>query len=205
MDNVVTWNVSQYAMLGVLLGFFGIVGFRRGVRRELASLLGIGLAFLIVTYMVGSLVPQVNRIYRLGHFALDGGLGAENPAVVWEQTQDLPALVSGQGDEQLLGVVVFLLLVFLAYVFGGRFVARPYSFFLRTLGFFVGMFNGFLVAIYLLPVAFPEPTAMVSLPGAAVQATLTSKQTVARAVTLLVFVVIALGLYGASGRGSFEE
>lgn len=202
MDNVVTWNVSQYAMMGILLGFFGLIGFRRGIRRELITLVGIGLAVLIVTYTVSPLVPQVNRFHRLAHFALNGGLGAENPGDVWEQTtQGLPPLVSGRDEEQVLGVLLFLLLIFLAYIFGNYTVPPPYSLFLRVIGFFAGMFNGFLVAIYLLPTIFPEPRVAVTLPGAEVQATLTSQQAIARAIALFVFVMIALGLYSASQRG----
>jgi hypothetical protein len=102
---------------------------------------------------------------------------------------------------QALSVVVFFLFVLVFYGAGQVRIPPPYSLVLSVLGAFAGAINGFLMAYYLVPIIFPAPQAVITVPSGEVQQTLTSAQTVARVVAFFVFVLIALGLYSASSPG----
>ena len=53
------------------------------------------------------LAPWVNRFYRLGRFALSGGLFSDNPAAAWGQASNLPDLIRTTLDQQVLELVIF--------------------------------------------------------------------------------------------------
>src|SRR4030042_1798854 len=79
MEGAVTWHVNQYSLVGITLAIFAFVGLRRGISRELLSMVGIGLGMLLANVLAPILGPQVNRFYRLGRFALGGGLAGDDP------------------------------------------------------------------------------------------------------------------------------
>ena len=195
----VTWNLNQYLVMGTLLGVFALVGFRRGVNRELLSVIGIGLGIFVAQRTAPTLGPQVNSVYRMMRFALRGGLTSDNPTDAWEQARRLPDLVKSQADVQLCGVVVFFLVVLVFYLVGQQYVAGPRSIILKLLGVFTGVVGGFLMAYYLIPIIFPEPQAVITLPSGQMQETLRRGETVAYVVAFFVAVLIALGLFSASG------
>jgi len=199
MDNVTTWNMSQYAMMGLILGIFGFSGFRRGVNRELLSLVGMGLGMLLSAQLAVSLVPMVNRFYKLGRLALSGGLTSDNPVTAWQTVQDLPALVRTQADTEMLALFVFLLILVAFYLIGQVSFRPPDSMIPRILGLFMGVVTGFLFIYYFMPILFPGPEAVIRLPSGEVRDTLSNEQIVAWAITLLVSVLIIFGVYSASG------
>ena len=128
MDSVVTWNVSQYAVMGLALGLFGFLGFRRGVNRELLSLIGIGIGMLLATQFAPSLVPSVNRFYKLGRLAMSGGLTSDNPMEACQSVQQLPALVQTPEEIELLGMIIFLLVFGFFYLAGEKSFPAPEPF-----------------------------------------------------------------------------
>lgn len=198
MPEAVTWNLNHYIVMGVFLGLFGVIGFRRGVNRELLSVIGISLGIIFSSGLAPALTPQINRFYKLARFAVSGGLTSGDPAAAWHEAQGYPVLLESPQDMQVLGVVLFFLTVLLFYAIGQVRIAPPNSFVLSILGLFTGAINGFLMAYYLVPIIFPTPEAVITVQSAEVQQTLTSAQTVARVVAFFVFVLIALGLYSAS-------
>jgi hypothetical protein len=195
-----TVNVSEFLLMGLILGLFALVGFRRGVHRELISLVGIGLGMLVANGLTSSLVPSVNRYYRMLQFARGGGLSAADPTAAWSATQSAPNLIRTTSQQQTLGMAIFLLVALAFIVVGQIWGARPRSLGLRLLGLLMGLINGFLVARFLTPILFAAPRALIALPSGEVQARLTDSQTIAFAILFFVGVIIALGLYSASGR-----
>lgn len=195
-----TVNVSEHVLMGLLLGLFALVGFRRGVHRELISLVGMGLGMLAANALTGPLIPSVNRFYRMARFALGGGMSAADPTVAWRQAQAAPDLIRTAAQQQTLGLVVFLFVVLLFIIGGQIWGAKPRSLLLRVLGALMGLINGYLVARFLTPVLFAAPRALIALPSGEVQARLTDTETLAFAVLFFVGIIIALGLYSASGK-----
>lgn len=198
MEGAVTWNVSQYMLVGLTLGLFAFVGFRRGVNRELLSMVGIGLGMLLATVLAPGLGPQVNRFYRLARFSLGGGLTADDPTAAWQKARELPNFVRTPADEQFLSVVVFAVIALLFYLWGQGRAATAHSLTSRVLGLLAGGINGFLVAYFLFPLIFPEPRAVITVPSGDISAALSSSQTIALAGVFFVVVLIAFGLHSAS-------
>ena len=197
MDSAVTWNVNQNLMMGLALGIFGFLGFRRGVNRELLLLIGIALAIWVSSQFAPVIGPQVNRFYKIGRFALSGGLTSQDPTAAWQETNALPDLVHSE-DVSIVGVVLFVLIASYFYYLSQRRFPDPTSAMLKLLGAFAGLVNGFLVTYYLFPIVFSGTSATINLPSGEVQQTLTSQQTIAQIVAFLVFVLIALGLHSAT-------
>lgn len=198
MEGAVTWHVNQYLLVGLTLALFGFVGFRRGVNRELFSMVGIGLGMLLANVLAPQLGPQVNRFYRLTRFALGGGITGDDPVSAWQRVRELPDLISTPGDVQLLLVLVFVVTALFFYLWGQGRIAVAYSLTSRLLGLLAGGVNGFLVAYYLFPLLFPEPKAVITLPSDEVTAVLSNSQTIALASVFFVIVLIAFGLHSAS-------
>lgn len=195
-----TVNISEQLLMGLLLGLFALLGFRRGVHRELITLIGMGLGMLAANALAGPMIPSVNRLYRMVRFALSGGLSAPDPTVAWSQAQTAPDLIRTAAQQQTLGLLVFLFVVTLFVIGGQIWGAKPRSLLLRVLGALMGLINGYLVARFLTPVLFATPRAVIALPSGEVQARLSDTETLAFVILFFVGVIITLGLYSASGR-----
>lgn len=199
MEGIVVWDVNKYIFMGIVLGLFGFIGFKRGVNRELLSVIAVAVGMLVSERLAGLFYPLVNRFHKLAQLALSGGLMAENPAEAWQEVQKLPPLIETPADIQFLGLAFFFLIVLFVYAVGQGTIPPPRAIMLKILGLCVGLVNGFLIVYYLFPVLFSQPKAVIALPGGAVRETLMDEQVVARVVALFVFVLIIFGLYSASG------
>lgn len=200
MGNVVTWDVNQFIFSGLALGLFGLVGFRRGVNRELLSVIGIAIGMMLSGRAAAAVGPQVNRFYKLGRFALGGGLASDDLSAAWQQAKGLPDPFQTAGDTQLLGLIVFLGIALFAFLLGQARLAAPASVMVKVLGGLTGLVNGFMVAHYIFPIAFPDTTAVIMVSGDQVQETLSNDQTIAYVAALLVAVLIAFGLHNAAAQ-----
>ncbi len=202
MENILTWTINQYVLLGIVLAIFAFLGFKRGVNRELLSMIGVGLGILLADGLAHALQGWVNRFYKLGRFALAGGLTAADPTQAWQGIEKLPALVSTPEDLRFLAILIFLILLLVIYLLGQRFIAAPKTFMAQFLGLLAGGINGFLVAYYLFPlVLVPSQAVIIKLPSSEVKATLGSSRSIAMVVVLVIVVLIAFGLHSTpSGR-----
>ncbi len=199
MESAVVWDVNKYIFMAIVLGLFGFTGFRRGVNRELLSVIAVAVGMLVSDRLAELFYPLVNRFHKLVQLALSGGLMAENPAEAWQKVQQLPPLIETPADIQFLGLTFFFTIVLFFYVLGQGTIPPPRTIILNVLGLCVGLVNGFLMVYYLFPVLFSQPEAVITLPGGAVREMLMDEQVVARVVALFVFVLIIFGLYSASG------
>jgi hypothetical protein len=193
-----TLNVSQYLMMGIALATFAALGWRRGVNRELLQVVGITLALLVSNRLAVELGPAVNKFYKLGRFALSGGLTSDDPTAAWRRAQALPELVKTPDQIRLLALVVFSSIVGFFYLWGQQQIAGPGAWALKFLGLCTGAVNGFLITYYLLPILLPKPQAVIKLHSGELQQTLVSSQTIAYVVSAFVIILIAFGLYSAS-------
>ena len=114
MSEVLTWTVNQYLLLGITLAVFGFVGFRRGVNRELLSMVGIGLGMMIAGSSGPALQPQVNQLYRMLRFAVGGGLSSSDPTAAWAVASKLPPIIATTAETQTLSLFVFIIVVIVA-------------------------------------------------------------------------------------------
>jgi uncharacterized membrane protein required for colicin V production len=196
MDGI--WTVSQQMLIGAAAVLFGYLGFRRGIGRELLQLLGILIGMLVASQLAPAMQGLINRFYRLFRLFSGGGLFVGDLMQAWQEVQALPDLIRTPQNVQMLIIVTFIVVMLIFYLIGQLLLPQPKSLILRILGAFIGVINGFLIIYFLFPIVLTRPEAIIRLPTGEVQQVLTDEQTMARMVSLFIFILIAFGLYSAS-------
>ncbi|MCS7222502.1 MAG: hypothetical protein RML36_15935 [Anaerolineae bacterium] len=156
--------MSRLETLVTLIGFlalFGWIGHRRGTRAELITL-GVILGSRIAVELWGDrLVAFVNRLHRFALFIVRGGVTAENPGEVWTRVSQAPPLISAELSSTFL-LAFLVLLVVATYLLSYVKLFRGRSSWWSVL---VGMFNGYLLNAFFLPIlprGLPGPLAALS-------------------------------------------
>jgi len=191
MEGAVNITVDQYLLLGGTLVLFGLLGLRRGVNRELFTMLGIGMGLWLANSFGPSLVPLTNRLYKLVRLVLAGKLTTGDAV-------SLPDLIQTANDVQLLSVAIFGVILLAFYFWGQARISGPRTGMAQFLGLVAGGINGFLVAYYLYPTLLPKSMAVITLPSSQIKATLTNNQTEALVIVVFTILLIAFGLHNAS-------
>lgn len=210
----VGYDVLQLMPLELVLLFsaiFIILGFVRGVRAEAWTTAFVILSFLVLSLLGDTLVAWANRFYKLGRFALAGGIVAENPVDIWQQFADAPPLIDTEFERLAFRMVLFLTL----YVIG-LFVARaavsrslePVGFGLirrlpdlgeRLLGALLGAVNGFLIALFVLPQVLPTTgETLIVVPETTTVAAFL-RENLINVAFIIVVIAIVLGLMASGG------
>ncbi|MBM4465626.1 MAG: CvpA family protein [Chloroflexi bacterium] len=180
-----------YLIIGLVI-LFGLMGLRRGVFRELLALGGVFLAMVVGRWGTSFLEPWVNRFYKLGMFALKGGLVAEDPASIFAKVKELPPLVSTDSDRLMLGTGAFALVVLAFYLLGEFVVDPPETMSQRLSGVILAGANGYFMAYFLAPRHLPTPQTTIRFSTEGLVALLT--QNLIKVVLAFVIILIGLGL-----------
>ncbi len=199
----------SYLQVLVAGGFvFGLMGFLRGVAREIITAIGIITAYVFIKWGESFLVRWTNKFHKLVVFALKGGLTADDPTAIWPQVANLPPLIESDGEKLLFRLVVFVSLVIIAYIVGNRVLSSRTDTFgplaiypdipllSRFLGLATGLMEGYLIAYFVIPEIFPKAETVVKLPTGTV--TVFLGQYVALVLVGFLAVLIAFGLRSAS-------
>lgn len=201
--------VDAVVFILALISVFIIIGFVRGLIRELIlSLFIMGTIALLNNYF-DSLVAWANRLYRMAIFALKGGLATEDPVAIWNNVKKLSPIVETQQDKLIFTVATLGFAVILGYAMGSAAKAklsmpsisllwRPAALLPHLLGALGGAVNGYLVVNYLLPRLLTEPTTVILVPASKVSEVL-NVNLVNVAIAILLIIVI-VGLQASSGR-----
>ncbi len=187
---------------------FGLMGFLRGVAREIITALGIIIAYAFLRWGEDFLVNWTNKFHKLFLFAVKGGLAAEDPTTIWPGVANLPPLIQSDSDKLFFRLLVFISLVFLAYIVGNRIISSNTDTFgplaiysklpllSRILGLATGLMEGFLISYFVIPQLFPKRETVVRLPTGDVTTFLS--QNLALVAVGFMAVLIAFGLRSAS-------
>jgi uncharacterized membrane protein required for colicin V production len=181
--------------LYLIIGFvvlFGLMGLRRGVFRELLALVGVFLAMAVGKWGAPVLQPWVNRFYKLGMFALKGGLVSDDPASVLEEMGDLARLVSTESDLLILGTAAFVLIVLVFYLVGELVVDPPQTISQRLSGLVLAGVNGYFIAYFIAPRHLPAPETTIRFSTEGLVDLLS--QNLVKVVLAFVIILIILGL-----------
>ncbi|MBC8262689.1 MAG: CvpA family protein [Anaerolineales bacterium] len=198
-----------YLQVLVAGGFvFGLMGFLRGVAREVITAMGIIIAYAFIKWGESLLVRWTNKFHKLVVFAAKGGLAADDPTAIWPQVANLPPFIETDADKLVFRLIVFISLVSVAYIVGNRVLSgraatfgplaiypdlSPLS---RFLGLATGLMEGYLIAYFVIPEVFPKAETVVKLPTGTV--TVFLGQYVALVLVGFLAVLIAFGLRSAS-------
>jgi hypothetical protein len=196
LANPTTVSVNEYVLIAIALGVFGVIGFRRGVSRELVTFAGVLVALALSSLFAGSMLPLVNRMYRIAYFVFSGGINAENPATGWNEAKLLPDLVRTPIGKAILELVVFSIPVLLSYLVGIR-VKSAGGAGQHLLGMLMGSVSGFFIAQHFVPILFPAGETRLELATGSATNLLQNTQVVAVLVVVVVVILVAFGLYSS--------
>ncbi|NOZ28768.1 MAG: hypothetical protein GXP39_12050 [Chloroflexi bacterium] len=154
-------NTGATIALGAILLVFGWIGFKRGLRAEISTLMLIISSRVLISRWGDQIVWWTNNLYRGALFVLKGGLSAQDPGQVFVAIRQAPPLISADFKPTYL-VGLSVLAIILAYAISRLPLFRTGS---SLLGALVGMINGYVVVQFflrLLPRELPEPLALVA-------------------------------------------
>jgi uncharacterized membrane protein required for colicin V production len=194
--NPVSVSVNEYVLIAIALAVFGLLGLRRGVNRELITFGGVLVGLAISSLFANSMLPLVNRMYRIAYFVFAGGINAENPTVGWNAAKLLPDLVRTPTGKAILELVVFSIPVLLSYLIGLRAKVAS-SIGQRLLGMLMGAVSGFFIAQHFIPILFPAGETRLELATGPATNLLQNTQVVAVLVVVVVVILVAFGLYSS--------
>jgi hypothetical protein len=194
--NPLTVSINEYVLIAIALAVFGVIGFRRGVNRELITFASVLIALAISSLFAGSMLTFANRMYRIAHFVFAGGINAENPNIGWNEAKLLPDLISSPLSKAILDLVVFAIPVLLSYLIGSRAKAVTNAG-QRLLGLLMGAVSGFLIAQHFIPILFPAGETRLELATGPANEVLQNTQVVAVLVVVVVVILVAFGLYSS--------
>lgn len=132
--------IDTDVILGIIL-ICGGVGVWRGWLREVATLAGMLLAWLILITAGGALVSVVNRLYVMAVFVGRGGFDSRQPGPLLLSLREHP-LVDPRQPDVLFGVL-FLILSAGVFLLANRYAAPVTGWSAQALGGLVGLANGY--------------------------------------------------------------
>jgi hypothetical protein len=197
--NLPTIALPSFWPIALALLAFGTLGFRRGWVRELATLGGLLLSWLIVVALGLTLVDWANKVVLIARFTWDGGFEVADPTGLLRTLRAEPAIDPWQPELFLL--VVFALGVIGAYYAGGRLAAGPGATSDAVLGALGGALNGYVLAYVVLSYLgvgqrLPAPVGLAATDAVGPHLTTVAIVVVAGAVGI----ALLTGLRGASMR-----
>jgi hypothetical protein len=149
-------SYTYLVIIGIVL--LALLGFQRGWLREIATLGGLLLSWLMVLALGGALVSIANRVVLIVRFTVLGGFDSSNPDFLLESLRRAPPLDPRRPDV-VLGIL-FVLFAAGAFFAAIRFAPPATAFSARALGLLIGIANGYLVCYLVL--RFLVPAARVS-------------------------------------------
>jgi uncharacterized membrane protein required for colicin V production len=187
-------RLDQLTIALVVVIVFGIVGYKRGLLRELVAAPAILIAPVLGPWLGTVLRPWVNRFHKLFMFARFGGLATDDLAAVMDRVGKVPPLIRTQEDVVMLGVVFFLLVITCGYLLGQWRVKGPADRLTRWLGAAMGVLNGYMLAQMVLPRFWSAQFAVVVVPVASLLQLFHGQVAVALLLAFVVLVIFALRL-----------
>lgn len=202
--------VDATVFILALISVFILLGFLRGLARELILTFFIIIAQVLLNRYFDSLVAWANRLYRMAFFALKGGLASDDPLAIWNSIQAMRPLVETQQDKVTFTLATLGAALIFGYIIGNVFsrgklapvgislLWRPGALLPRLLGAVGGAVNGYLIVNYVVPRLLTEPRAVIVVPATKVSNVL-QINLVNVAIALLVIIVI-VGLQASGSR-----
>ncbi len=153
-----TWQGLITLLL--FLAAFGYLGWKRGYRRELVTLVAIFIGHRIWTGSLGdTFVKWVNQFYLMGRIALEARFDLGKMMELAQKINDMEKLITPERKEPVL-FFTFLGLVLLGYGIGhakcclGTMLRKLLDAPPSLIGGLFGALNGYLIVIWLFPTLF---------------------------------------------------
>ncbi len=193
------WYIDEATVVGGALLVFVVVGYRRGVARELPTLFGLGAGWLLASLVGPGLTERLNRLYRAARFVVEDALGREDSTAIWERVRALPDIIRTDTDAEILALGVFVGWVGLMYIVTQYRCRGPANRTGRVLGALAGGVNGLLFSRGVVHLAGGQALRWARPAAGWVEAALPEGQGAAVMVVLVIALLIAFGVYSAAG------
>jgi hypothetical protein len=154
-DASTTANLAAVVALLIYLGFFGVLGYRRGSQRELILLSVLALTAFGLRIFTEQIVTLFDRIGKGVAFATGQPIPEQSALGVW-----------AQANTTTLILIIWLIVLVLAYWFTNRFVRKTKK---DGWAFLLGLLNGLIIASIFAPLLTSLIYPGASLEGTAVQ------------------------------------
>jgi hypothetical protein len=141
-------SLPPFWPIALALLAFGTLGFRRGWVRELATLGGVLLSWLLVVALGLTFVDWANRLVLIARFTWDGGFDLADPTGLLRTLRAEPAIDPWRPELFLL--VVFAIGLIGAYYAAGRLAAAAGTTSDAVLGALAGALNGYVLSYVVL-------------------------------------------------------
>jgi hypothetical protein len=187
-------RLDQMAIALAVVVLFGIIGYQRGLLRELVAAPAILIAPFVGPWLGEVLKPWVNRFHKLFMFVRFGGLGTDDWTAVLEKVRSTKALVSTPEDEVALALVFFMVVIACGYCVGQWRVRGPTDRPTFWLGALMGALNGYVLAQVVLPRFWSAQFAVIIVPTASVLQLFHGQVALALVLAFVVLVIYALRL-----------
>ena len=185
-------RLDQLTLAVVVVAIFAVLGYRRGILRELVATPAILLAPLAGAWLGVALTPWANRFYRLFLFARFGGLVSDDLAAIMEKVRQVPPLICTPADTVRFGVVVFLTVIAGGYLLGQWRIKGQPDRIARFLGAVMGTVNGYLLVRILVDRVWPTQFAVIVVPVGSVAQLFQAQTAAVLVVAFMAIVILAL-------------
>ncbi len=185
-------RLDQLTLAVVVVAVFAVLGYRRGILRELVATPAIILAPVLAPWLGTVLTPWANRFYRLFMFARFGGLATDDIGAVMEKVRQVPPLICTPEDVVRFGVILFLAIIALGYFLGQWRVKGPGDRVARLLGAIMATVNGYLLVRILVDQVWPTQFVTVVVPMGSVAQLFQAQTAAVLIVAFMAIVVLAL-------------
>ena len=197
-------DLSGVALVLVLAA--ALVGFSRGVRRELVSVIVIGICYFLFDRMWPAVTVYGNRLWQLVRFAVfEKGAVTEDTAAAWQAARAAEPLLPVAGGSNLWQIGLFVIAILVVGYGGGKVFAGPQAvrsfsaipkILERIVGAVLGGAGGNMISHFVLPRIVPN--AQISLTG---PRSVINERIGDYGPTVFLAIIIVLILYGVSGIG----
>jgi len=185
-------RLDQLTLAVVVVAIFALLGYRRGILRELVATPGILLAPVLAPWLGQVLTPWANRFYRLFLFARFGGLATDDFGAVMEKVRQVEPLICTPDDMMRFGIILFLVIIALGYALGQWKVPGAGDRITRLLGAVMATVNGYLLVRILVDRVWPTQFVTVQVPMGSVAQLFQAQTAAVLVVAFMAIVVLAL-------------
>ena len=187
-------SVNEWVFVALVTALFAYLGARRGLITALYMLVGLMVGILFADRLGRLMEPWINFTWKVILAMVRER--AFSPEGMFKAAVNQPSLITQDVQRIYVSILVFLLLVVLAFLIGHKRSAKAKSrLTTRILAGIVGAVNGYLTAYFIFPRLITTPTTVITLSNANIRNLL--RVQLIFPIMIMVLIVITVGVLGA--------
>jgi hypothetical protein len=192
-QSVLNINITEWWFVVAIAAAFAWFVMRRGITVGLFMLGGTVAGMALADTLARLIKPWVNFSYQT--ILAMVSQHAFSPEDLFKAALKQPQLITQDSHLVLLGSVLFVLIIVLAYLIGKRRKTKPPRHMTRALAALIGAVNGYLIAFFLFPRHITQQETVITVPNVDIKYLLQVQ--LGLPILVAVVVVITVGVLGA--------